>query len=140
MEAYVTPDQFATLHRVDARTVQRWCKAGEIPGAVKTSTGWQIPADAMRITPMPGTDVSPTRRDDVAVNSATPTRRDDVADTLAGALAVLPALLTLEQASRLLGIPEAAVRRHAEEIGAVPWGSRDRLMVPARVVRGLAGI
>jgi hypothetical protein len=136
----MTPDQFATLHRVDARTVQRWCKNGEIPGAVKTSTGWQLPADAMRITPLPGTDVSATRRDTVGVVADIPTRRDDVGDTLAGALSVLPAFLTLEQASRLLGIPESSIRRRAREFEIRPLGVHGRLMMPARVVRAFAGI
>ena len=136
----MTPDQFATLHRVDARTVQRWCKNGEIPGAVKTSTGWQLPPDAMRITPLPGTDVSATRRDSVAVVADIPTRRDDVGDTLAGALSVLPAFLTLEQASPLLGISVSAILRRRAEYDVEPRGDHGRLMLPARVVRAFAGI
>jgi len=133
----MTPEQFATQHHVDARTVQRWCKDGEVPGAVKTSRGWHIPDDAMRITPLPGTDVTPSRRDVVA---DAPSRRDDVGDTLAGALSVLPGFLTLEQASRLLGIPVSRIRLHAERFGVEPVGVRGAPMVPACVVRAVAGI
>jgi hypothetical protein len=138
----MTPEQFATLHDVDARTVQRWCKAGEIPGATRTTRGWHIPPDAMRITPLPGTDVSATRRDSVAVVADTTTRRDDVGDTLAGALARLPAFLTPEQAAPLLGIGASAIRRHAErfELERVGGPSGRALMVPARVVRQIAGL
>ena len=133
--------QFAHIHRVDARTVQRWCKAGEVPGAVKLPEGgWHIPSDAMRIKPLPGTDVSTTRRDDVGVVASTPTRRDDVGDTLLGALSVLPAFLTLEQASRLLGVPVARIRENPERFEAEPLDDRRRLMVPARVVRHEAGL
>lgn len=133
--------QFAHIHRVDARTVQRWCKAGEVPGAVKLPDGgWQIPTDAMRIKPLPGTDVAATRRDDVGVVASTPTRRDDVGATVAGALSVLPALLTLEQASRLLGIPEVRIKENPERFDAEPLGERRQLMVPARVVRYEAGL
>jgi hypothetical protein len=133
--------QFAQIHRVNERTVQRWCKDGEVPGAVKMPDGgWQIPPDAMRIKPLPGTDVTPTRRDDVGVVASTPTRRDDVGDTLAGALSVLPALLTLEQASRLLGVPVARIRENPDRFEAEPLGERRQLMVPARVVRYWAGL
>jgi hypothetical protein len=134
----MTPEQFATLHRVDPRTVQRWCKDGEIPGAVKTSRGWQLPADAMRITPLPGTDMAPTRRDSVAVVADTPTRRDDVGDTLEGALSVLSAWLTLEQASPLLGISVSAIRKTREVHEVQLIGGR--LMMPARAVRAIAGL
>jgi hypothetical protein len=133
--------QFAHIHRVDARTVQRWCKAGEVPGAVKLPDGgWQIPPDAMRIKPLPGTDVTTTRRDDVGVAASTPTRRDDVGDTVAGALSVLPAFLTLEQASRLLGVPQPRIRENPERFKAEPVGRDHSLMVPAHVVREIAGL
>lgn len=135
--------QFAQLHRVDPRTVQRWLQAGEIPGATKLPDGrWQIPADAMRIKPLPGTDVAmtPTRRDSVGAVADTTTRRDDVADTLAGTLAKLPALLTVKQAARLLGIPQTQVVRNAGALEAVPWGYDTALMIPQRVVRRIAGL
>jgi len=53
---------------------------------------------------------------------------------------VLPAFLTLEQASRLLGIPESMIRRHAERFGVELVGVRGVPMVPQRVVRAVAGI
>jgi hypothetical protein len=134
--------QFARIHRVEPRTVQRWCAAGEVPGAVKLPDGgWHIPPDAMRIKPLPGTDVAATRRDDVgAVAADTTTRRDDVGDTLAGALSVLPAFLTLQQASRLLGIPVVRIEEDPDRFEAERVDDRRRYMVPARVVRSIAGI
>jgi hypothetical protein len=77
-------------------------------------------------------DVSVTRHGDITVAGQ--------GAGLAAALDKHPALLSLEQASRLLGIPERAIRRHAEQFGAVPWGPRGTLVVPARVVRELAGL
>jgi len=142
----VDPAQFARIHRVTTRTVQRWCEAGEVPGAVKhLDGGWQIPSDAMRIKPLPGTGTATTatRRDDVAVASDTTTRRDSVGDvgaTLAAALSVLPAFLTLDQASRLLGVSKARITENPERFDAEPLDSYRRLMVPARVVRDIAGI
>jgi hypothetical protein len=136
--------QFATMHGVHERTVQRWATDGELPGATKgPDKRWYIPADAMRITPLPGTtpaDMSPTRRDVAVVADTSPTRRDVGGDTLADALAVLPAFLTLEQASRLLGVPPVRIKENPERFGAEPVDERRQLMVPARIVREIAGL
>jgi hypothetical protein len=132
--------QFARMNYVDTRTVQRWCAKGEVPGAVKLPDGgWQIPADAMRIKPLPGTDTA-TRRDNVADVADTTTRRDDVGVTLAATLSLWPAFLTLEQASRVLGIPQSAIRRGRDRFEVEPVGENGALMVPQRVVREIAGI
>ena len=137
--------QYAARHRVDERTVQRWAKAGELPGATKGADGrWYIPEDAMRIKPLPGTAptaMSPTRRDDIGVVAdASPTRRDDIGASLADALAVRSAFLTLEDAAMLLGVPEASIRRDPDRFRAERIGVRRALMVPARVVREEAGL
>jgi len=137
--------QYAEHIGVAERTVLRWLKAGELPSASKAPDGrWFIPADAVRQvrlgdSPAMSPDVSVTRQGDmVPVTSANghPAQGGSLAD----ALDQHPALLTLEEASRFLGIPETAIRRHAEELGAVPWGPRGTLVVPARTVRGLAGL
>ena len=131
--------QYAAHIGKSERTVLRWLAAGELPAAVKAPDGqWFIPADAVHQVTSP--DVSVTRQ---------VTRQGDVARTNGAAAQPVsmseyldrqPALLCLEEASRLLGIPESAIRRHSEELGAVPWGPRGTLVVPARVVRGLAGL
>lgn len=145
----MTPAQYAQNQGVSTRTVERWLAAGELPTASQTPDGrWHIPADAVRQRPLipsgdvpprqprQGTDMSPTRRGDVVPTSApTPAPR-----TLAEALDQQPALLALEDAARLLGIPESGIRKHAEELGALPWGPRGRLVVPQSAVRRLAGL
>lgn len=140
--------QYAEHVGVSERTVLRWLKAGELPSAVKTGDGrWFIPADAVRQVPMvpdspaglftaTSPDVSVTRQGDVArVNGA-----GGQPVSLGDALDLHPALLSLEEASRLLGIPESSIRRHADQLDARPWGPRGTLVVPARIVRGLAGL
>jgi hypothetical protein len=134
----MNPAQYAEHVRVQTRTVERWLAAGELPAASKVNGRWHIPADATRQIKLngsshpPPTDIAPTSRSDVGVSGQ--------AVTLAEALDKLPALLPLEQASRLLGIPERAIRRNAEKLGARPWGPRGTLVVPARVIRELAGL
>lgn len=47
----LTPEVYADLPtvRVAPQTVRRWCRAGELPGAVLTEHGWMIPRDARRV-------------------------------------------------------------------------------------------
>jgi hypothetical protein len=145
----VKPADFATLRGVSLRTVERWLRDGELPEASKGPDGrWSIPPDAMRQQPLPGTDMSPSRRGVSAPTSpdVSPSRRDmSEPVSLSAALDQLPALLSIEQASRLLGIPASVVREQAAQLQARPWGRRrangDRaLMIPARVVREWAGL
>jgi len=149
----MNPVQYAEHRGTTLRTVRRWLTDGWLPGATQYPDGrWDIPRDAIEqkplIPPTPkassnGQGVSPDTSGVVSV-----TRHGDMVaapsggqgDTLAEALDKLPALLPLDVASRLLGIPKKAVERHAEELGALPWGYGDSLMVPARVVRELAGL
>ena len=131
----VNAAQYATHVGKSERTVLRWLRDGQLPAAVKTPDGqWFIPADAVHQVTSPDMSVTRqvTRQADAGVNEQGP--------SLAEYLDRHPALLSLEAASRLLGIPESAIRRHAEDLGAVPWGPRGTLVVPARVVRGLAGL
>ncbi|AHG92087.1 hypothetical protein J421_4620 (plasmid) [Gemmatirosa kalamazoonensis] len=46
----LTPEEFAVLPRNNTtpQTVRRWCRAGELPGAIHTARGWEIPRDAVR--------------------------------------------------------------------------------------------
>jgi predicted DNA-binding transcriptional regulator AlpA len=131
----VNAAQYAEYVGASERTVLRWLKAGELPSATKTPDGrWFIPADAVRQVTSP--DMSVTRQGDVVRANGAAAQPASLGE----ALDRRTALLSLEDASRLLGIPESSIRRHAEQLGAVPWGPRGTLVVPARVVRGLAGL
>jgi hypothetical protein len=142
----MNPAQYAEQAGVQTRTVERWLAAGELPAASKVNGRWHIPSDAARTIKLNGNSHTPTPDMSSDMSSdMSPTRRGDVGVsvqvvTLADALDKLPALLSLEQASRLLGIPETAIRRNAEKLSAVPWGPRGTLVIPARVVRQLAGL
>jgi len=140
----MNPAQYAEHRNTTVRTVRRWLKEGWLPGATQYPDGrWDIPRDAIEQKPLfpvetsNGHDVSPDVSGVVSVS-----RHGDTGQALGlvEALGQLPALLPLEAASWLLGIPESAIRRHAGDLGAVPWGPRGTLVVPARVVRELAGL
>lgn len=47
----LTPEQYGALAhvRVAAQSIRRWCRNGELPGAVHAEHGWLIPAGAMRV-------------------------------------------------------------------------------------------
>lgn len=143
---------FAARHGVAVRTVERWLGAGLLAGAVKTSRGWDIPAETRRppasggaSTPPPAPPVTGGLAADGGALVASESSRAPVAMlpqgvSVASALEVLPAFVPLEVAVVLLGLPAAAVRRHAEELGARPWGHRGRLVVPASTIRAHAGL
>lgn len=131
--------QYADHVGASERTVLRWLKAGELPAATKTPDGrWFIPADAVRqVRSSPvSPDMSVTRQGDVVRANGAAAQPASLGE----ALDRRTALLSLEDASTLLGIPESAIRRHAEQLGALPWGPRGTLVVPARTVRNLAGL
>jgi hypothetical protein len=142
----MNPAQYAEHVGVQTRTVERWLAAGELPGADKVNGRWHIPADTARQIKLNGNSHTPTP--DMSADM-TPTRRSDVGVsvpgvTLAEALDKLPAFLTLAQASRLLGVSPLRItenpdRFEAERVGRLGSGGRS-LMVPARVVRQIAGI
>jgi hypothetical protein len=138
----VKPADFARARGVALRTVERWLRDGELPDAVKDSRGrWSIPADAMRQQPLPGTDMSPSRRDATGPTRAdmSPSRRDMSAPiSLAAALDGRPAFLTVAEAATFLGIPPGAVLSNRTRFEVERLGGR--LMVPARVVRYEAGL
>ena len=48
-ERYVSPASVAKRYGVTARTVTRWCRRGEIPGArhVGFAGSWRIPVEAL---------------------------------------------------------------------------------------------
>lgn len=146
----MNPVQYAEYRGKELRTVRRWLADGWLPGAVQYPDGrWDIPRDAIEQkplippaakTPRNGQAVSPDVSGVVSVSRHGDTAPARQGESLAAELDKRPALLSLDQAALLLGIPESAIRRHAEELGAVPWGPRGTLVVPARVVRELAGL
>jgi hypothetical protein len=137
LEDSVNAAQYATHVGKSERTVLRWLKAGELPAATKTPDGqWFIPADAVHQVTSP--DVSVTRQ---------VTRQDDVArvnlegPTLSEYLDRQPALLSLEEASRLLGVPESTIVRHRERFAVEELGRAiSTWRVPGRIVREIAGL
>lgn len=140
-----TISEYAKAQKVATRTVERWLAAGRLPEAVKVNDAWLIPSEA---TPN-GQQLRAERAERAAAAPASNLPAVQTPAALAGlppgasladALASLPAFLPLEVAALLLGIPETSVRRHAEDLGAVPYGPRGRLVVPARTVREQAGL
>lgn len=146
----MTPAEFGEIHGASARTVQRWCEAGEIPGATRDRRNrWHIPPGSTRVEILHDDDDA--SRQVGAVSRQVATRRD-----VSGAVATMAALpqggglsayletltayISLEVAAQVLGIPEAAIRRNAEELGAKRWGDRGTLVVPLRAVRDAAGL
>ena len=138
----MTVRTFAQLCDVDERTVQRWLRDGRLPGAVKTNRGWVIPSTTVMPPGFGGTPPPPPPSGPASASAlVAPVQPAAVqGGSLSEALATLPAFLPLEVAALLLGIPESGIRRNAEALGAVPYGQRGRLVVPARTVREIAGL
>ena len=133
----MTVRTFAQLCEVDERTVQRWLKAGRLPGATKTNRGWVIPADAKA----PAQDDEPTAPTAPTRAVVAPVAQRAVQGaSLSEALATLPAFLPLEVAALLLGVPVARIKENPERFEAEPLDAFRRLVVPARVVREIAGL
>jgi hypothetical protein len=125
------------LNGASARTVQRWCDAGEVPGATQNARGrWHIPPGSVRVEALP--DAAAPRRD-VAVSGRGGGRGTQPLG-LSEALDRLPAYLTLEQASNVLGISVTSIKRNAERLAAEPVGFRGSLMVPKWIVRQIDGL
>lgn len=160
-DVMLTLDQYADAVGASTRTVMRWLKANEVPGASKDEGGaWQIPASARRVTgggaPYPvthpawgGVHDAPVVSQEVAfapqgrgltVVDDTPDILEEVEPPLLEELDDLPAFLTVAQASRFLGIPQAQIVGNAERFHAEPIGTQGSLRIPQRVVRRIAGM
>lgn len=57
----LSPEEYAALPHVgvSAQAVRRWCRLGQLPGAIDTEKGWQIPREAKRVRAL--TPAKPTR-------------------------------------------------------------------------------
>jgi len=140
--------QYATAHNVSTRTVKRWLADEELPGAEKDqfTNEWRIPAHATRTLrprteeprPPAGTAVDqhlfPGRSQIQAVPELAglePSLRDDLDDE--------PAYLTIDEASRYLGIPQAQILKDPEKFELDRVGTNGSYRLPQRVVRKIAG-
>lgn len=143
--------QYATAHGISTRTVKRWLADEQLPGAEKDAfTGeWQIPAHATRQL-RPRSDEQPATPREPGSAVAThlfggrgeiqpmpqlqqlePSLRDDLDDE--------SAFLTIDEASRYLGIPQAQILRNADRFGLERVGTNGSYRLPQRVVREIAG-
>lgn len=140
--------QYATAHNVSTRTVKRWLADDELPGAEKDpfTNEWRIPAHATRQLkprteePRPPTGTAVEQhifhgRSQIQpvpeLAGLEPSLRDDLDDETA--------YLSIDEASRYLGIPQAQIRQNAERFQLEPVGTNGSMRVPQRVVREIAG-
>lgn len=113
------------------RTVTRMIDEGRLP-AQKVDGVWLIPANALPLDPASG-QLLPTRPKGAAAAPATSATIEEI-------LSTLPGYLTLDVASRLLGIPESQIRRHREFYDLVDHGAIATLVMPQSTVRRVFGL
>lgn len=139
--------QYATATGASTRTVKRWLANKELPDAVKDKyTGeWRIPRYAMR-QPRPLTEDQEPQgvveqhifngRSEIQPmpqleQQLEPSLRDDLDDE--------PGFLTIDEASRYLGIPQAQILKDPERFELERVGTNGSYRLPQRVVRQIAG-
>lgn len=115
------------------RTVRTWLADGRLHGARQMHGVWMIPANEEPAEP-------PTTSELVAAPAAAVQHVPQAGGSLEAELAIAPAFLELELASRLLGVGVGAIRRHRDYFELVPFGPNGSLVMPAAVVRRVAGI
>lgn len=154
-DVMLTVDQYATQENKSYRTVMRWLAERRVPGAVKdpTSGEWSIPASSRPgsaplalHTPAPFPDntgtmtMHPSRLGSTAL-TVVDDDPPELADVpLLEELADMPAFLTVSQAARYLGVPQAQILANPARFGAEAIGTQGSLRVPQRVVRQIAGL
>jgi len=143
---YLPAKDYADLKGIAFRSVTRYLAAEELPGAAQDGAGkWLIPADTERaqhkeLVVRQGAEV---QVHSVQGGASTPlgTMKDySKMPTLEQALDHQTAYVSIEEASRLLGITEYAIRSHPEEYGIVPRGRHGAVVVPQAVIRTIAGL
>lgn len=139
----LTVSQYADAHGLSIRTVRRYLSANRLPGASQLPTGeWMIPADAQP-TAAPTTGPAPIGAEVSPWTSGVVETTHELLQAgpkVAAELDPLPGMVTLADASRILGIPESAIRRNRDYFGAVPFGPRGALVIPQSALRGIAGV
>lgn len=133
----LTIAQYAAAVQREPRTITRWLKASELPGATLQGGKWMIPADAVRTT-NPG-ELVPVVSDVVDV-APTPALESVAVDAFGN----LPTFFTIEQAAQILSSPGMRIspyriRKDREYFGVAPVGPNGMLVVPLAAIRKLRG-
>lgn len=151
-EQMLTLNEYAESVGVHPRTVKRWLAADEVPAARRDpfTKEWRFPVGASR--QIRAVSDAPTGSE-VAVSGANgammappahawyphpgevledePTRLDMLDEE--------SAFLTVERASKFLGVPQAQIRSNPEEFDLKPFGIGGSLMVPKSTIRKFEG-
>lgn len=138
-DALLTTAQYREATGLAERTLKRYLADGKIPGASKDAEGrWRIPATAMP----PVTGPAPVRTELSAelVAHRAARRELEAQPTLADVLARASAYVDLEQAARLLGVTEYAIRHNPDRFGVERFGPNGSMVVPLRIIREVAGL
>lgn len=153
-ERMLTLGEYAEKIGMSTRNIKRWLGAGEVPGAYKdpmAGGAWRIPEHAVR--QMRATPADQTQPQDhseaplqlvpaagvtggqlvpfVAPEPPEPSLREDLDDE--------PAYLSIPDAARYLGIPQAQILKNPERFGLEDVGVSGSPRVPQRVVRRIMG-
>ena len=147
----LTLNEYAESVGVHPRSVKRWLANGEVPDAFQDpfSKQWQFPAGAPRVqraseepaTTGYSTAVSPANGGAVVPHGWFPHPGEIHEDepTRLEMLDEESAFLTVERASKFLGVPQAQIRANAETFGLMPVGINGSLMVPKSTIRRFEG-
>lgn len=129
VDAMLGVKPYAERNGFGERTVRTWLAQGKLTRARKLNGVWMIPADDRPVDEPAG---------ELALRAVQ--HVPQTGGTLEAELASSPAFLELEAAARLLGIPVSAIRRSRAYFELVPFGPNGSLVMPAAVVRRIAGI
>lgn len=137
--AYIRGSEYADRHGVSHRTIKRWLKNGELPGAYQDDKGWWlVPANAVHepkaIVPATPSPAQPG----TAVALSTPLTSEVAIELLPEMINRLPTLLTLDQAAYLLNIPKSSIV-HDRKYFRVRKINR-RLVMPLSRIKKLRGV
>lgn len=156
----LTVREYAEQHGLSTKTVKRALSAGQIPEAqmvynpARGTEEWRIPEHATRRM-----DASPVARTQPQDHSAAPSRALEPVRAPGGQVVAFepgerllevetnlredlddePAFLTIQDAAKFLGIPQAQILANAERFGLEPVGVSGSMRVPQRVIRRIMG-
>jgi hypothetical protein len=123
---YLTAIEWCEREDVSRRTLTRLLSDGALPGAVKIEGNWKIPTTTTKPAPTVHTDVA--------------TRTTPKPPTVTELLDRSTVMIPLDRAAALLGVSEYTIRSHASYFEALPLGAHGSLVIPAGVIRRLAGL
>lgn len=123
----LTVDQYAERTGRSVRQIRRYLADGRIPGAVSVAGRWSIPADALPVPAVVGSDLPEWL-------GSTDLTREVVPETVVELGPNLGTLVTLEDAAADLGTSVGGVRRLGKDghliIGPYGRGGALRVWVP----------